>query len=168
MRRSIQVVYSLYWLALSCFSVCVSAIALDRRRVRELIPAGLAGVVLSGLHLVADVEHSPILPASNGPWDRVSITLLVQAIVAPAVALWFAQGFTGDRGYPVVRVLKFTGMCLSVEAMSLAAGQIHYAPTWNMGLSAVYYLAWFSTVWWIQTWVSTYVAPPVAHKAPPR
>lgn len=157
-----------YWIALSAFYVCVSLIVLDWHRLRELIPAGLAGVVLSGLHLVTEANHSPMLPVNSGAWDRVSVTLLQQAIIAPAVAMWFAQGLTGERGFPLLRTLKFAGMSTMAELLVLLAGRIVYAPTWNVWLSGVFYLAWYSVIWWVQTWVSTYAGAPSNPKAPPQ
>lgn len=138
----------MYWMAAALLIGLLGYVSIDRRRLRELLPIALLGLLLSGLPLSLPEDRLGFVLAGTGPLtDHFAIALKLQVVAGPIFAVWFVQGVETGLLRAAARILAFAGICLSLETMAWDAGRLRYATWWDPAVSLLSYVFWFTLVW---------------------
>lgn len=138
----------LYWIAFTLFLALLGGVVIDWRDVKRCLPAALAGVVLAGVHAGLPAEFMPGILTDTGPiTSNLGLTLVMQAVNAPILAIWFVQGARPAPQAMLRRALTFSGMTTCTAWMAAQAGRMLLAPWWNVFFCSLGYLAWYVVIW---------------------
>jgi len=131
--------------------VCLEGIAILKwQNLRQLTPAALAGLILSGIHIgLPDSLVSGVMKDTGPISSNVSLTLLVQAFGGPVAAMWFAQGLGTSPGSVIRRICHFSAISLAFWWMAVEAGRV----TWSgPGKQFLVHVAWYTLVWMVHAY----------------
>lgn len=132
------------------FLLLEGVVVVDRENLRKLAPAGLAGLILTGIHVGLPEPLVFLVLNDTGPISgNISLTLLVQAVGGPVAAMWFAQGVGTTPGAVMIRILQFAGISLAFWWMAAEAGRV----TWRGPVvQFLVNLAWYTLVWMVHAY----------------
>lgn len=119
----------MFYISLSTLFLLIGALVIDRSRLRESLPIGLASIVLSGVWMALPYRDAPFSLVDTGPvTDAWAVMLLLQLTVAPVQGIWYMQGVVRGGPFPWVRTALFVVMGACVYSLQLSAGRIQLAP----------------------------------------
>lgn len=128
--------------------ILTGMVVLDWRDVRRCLPAALAGLVLAGVLAGLPDLLRPLELTDTGPIrDNLGLTLFMQAINGPILAVWYVQQAGRSKRVPVARTLIFTGLTTCWAWMGAAAGRIECASWCSPLLMGFLYFMWYVLVW---------------------
>lgn len=146
----------MFWLHFGTFVILAAVLIIDWRRLRELIPAALAGILAGGLHLVLLSDLSPFRYVDTGPIsNHTAISLFLQTTVCPAVAAWYAQDLKGGARPPLLRTAMFVVMSFAFSRIAQHQGTIAYKAWWSPVYSLVHLTLFYLFIWLIHTYCAT-------------
>lgn len=145
----------MFWLPLGCFFAVLGTLVISRERVRELIPAALTGALHAGIYAALPIPHLQFsyTDASliTNSW---ALMLIMQFVMTPVLAAWYAQG-VGPAPYPpVLRTLSFSALGHSITWMALTTGKMRLSaaiPAWVLALATIWH---FLVVWKVHHYIA--------------
>ncbi len=131
----------MYFVFLLCLVWALSARVLEWRRIRDLLPAALAAILLSSIPLALPGLGLPYtLTDAHLLTDHWAISFLLQIGLSPILAAWYAQGLPTAGRMPLVRWLTFGLLPFSLEWVAHLVGKVTYAHWWGPLHSLATYL----------------------------
>lgn len=129
----------MFWLPLSLVIGSIAVWVIDWRRLRETLPAALVTVVYYSIHTGLPTAIRPVLAVTDrgplsGHWP---LTLLAQMLIAPTLALWYAQGLKPGAPLPWVRTAFFVVLGAGLENLARLLGCVVFAPWWHPAYSLI-------------------------------
>ncbi|HWI63277.1 MAG TPA: hypothetical protein VNT75_15670 [Symbiobacteriaceae bacterium] len=111
------------------------------RNLRRLVPAGMTGLLLTGIHVGLPQEWMFLKLVDTGPVsDNTALTLLLQSVGGPVAAMWFAQSLGPSVRTGIFRILQFSLMSMAFWWMAVEAGRaIWLGPAVQMTVNMVWY-----------------------------
>ncbi|HYF95999.1 MAG TPA: hypothetical protein VD969_27620 [Symbiobacteriaceae bacterium] len=136
------------------FLFMLGTVVIERRRLRQLLPVGLVGLILTGIHIGLPEHFRYLVLTDTGPVAQdVPLTLLIQVVGGPVGAMWFAQGLGPTRSAAFVRIGQFSLVSLAFWWMAVEAGRvIWWGPVWQFGFS----LTWYTVIWRVHLYMQSH------------
>ncbi|HLN62875.1 MAG TPA: hypothetical protein VK464_15135 [Symbiobacteriaceae bacterium] len=150
----------MFWLSVSLGWILLGLVGIRWRRVHELLPAMLVGVLYFTFHtVISSAKPFFLLTDTKLLTNHWGIVLIGQVANLPIMAMLYAQGLRPGGHLPWLRTIGFATAGGAVMLVARALGKAIYAPWWHPSFTVFDLMLMFIAVWKAQSYFGAWESP---------